>query len=533
MMKLKKTFYAGILALAMISCSKDDSPTTPENKAPVISAQTFPVPEDTDDTFVFGTVKATDPDGDKLTFSIATNSDNLFDISGEGDLSLATGKTLDFETSDEHVLTVSVTDNNAIVEAQITITVTNVIDTLVEDPSSFVTVWTTPSDDFELIIGTNSQLNYDFTIDWGDGTVEDLSALTKDPSHTYETAGTYTVAINGGFPAIQMYRFGEDGLIASQQALVGIEQWGTIAWETFVQAFGDCANLSEYNAEDVPDLGNVEDLSGMFFGATLFNGDIGEWDTSNVTNMEGMFSGAENFNQNISKWVTEKATDMFGMFFEATSFNQPIGDWDTSQVTDMSYMFARASEFNQYIGDWDTSKVTVTQNMFQEAISFDQDISTKQNGTSWNTSEVANMRSMFAAASSFDQDIGNWDTSKVTSMVAMFNLASSFNQNLENWDTSKVTSMLLMFSGATSFDQNLGSWEIGDVFIMTNMLDNSGMSPQSYSNTLIGWAERNPPHPIILGAAGLQYLCVANDARNDLIDSGWTVVDDGLGEVCQ
>ena len=40
-----------------------------------------------------------------------------------------------------------------------------------------------------------------------------------------------------------------------------------------------------YRATDVPDLSGVTDMSGMFFDADSFNGDISEWDVSGVTDM--------------------------------------------------------------------------------------------------------------------------------------------------------------------------------------------------------------------------------------------------------
>ena len=46
------------------------------------------------------------------------------------------------------------------------------------------------------------------------------------------------------------------------------------------------------------------------------------------------------------------------MFFQASAFNEDIGNWNTAQVTTMYRMFGSASAFNQDIGEWDTEKVT-------------------------------------------------------------------------------------------------------------------------------------------------------------------------------
>ncbi|WP_025664651.1 cadherin domain-containing protein [Aquimarina megaterium] len=114
-------------AILLLSCSKDDDATTPlANKAPEIKTQSFNVSESAADTDIFGTVKATDADQDELSYSITANSDDLFEITKAGALSLVAGKTLDFETKTTHEITVEVTDGKAKAAAKITIAVIDV-----------------------------------------------------------------------------------------------------------------------------------------------------------------------------------------------------------------------------------------------------------------------------------------------------------------------------------------------------------------------------------------------------------------------
>ena len=114
--------------LAILSCSKDDNggtPQEPQNNAPTIQAQSFNASEAIDDASVIGKVAATDSDGDDLSFTIKTNSNNLFEITDGGDISLATSENLDYETATSHTLSIDVTDGEATSNADVTI---NVID---------------------------------------------------------------------------------------------------------------------------------------------------------------------------------------------------------------------------------------------------------------------------------------------------------------------------------------------------------------------------------------------------------------------
>ncbi len=402
-MERKKLLFLTLFALSlMISCSKDDGPSTP-NTIPEMKAQTFPAAENITDTATIGTVTATDADkGDKLTFSIAANSSNLFEITTDGKLSLATGKSLDFETTDEHTITVEVTDNvNDPVFAEITITVTNVIESLAEDPASFITVWVTTANNESIKIGVDPNLTYNYTIDWGDGTVENITFNNFAAQHQYTQPGAHTVTIKGTFPAILMDKY-ELVTQADALKLASIEQWGTNPWASMKNAFIDCENMV-YNATDVPNLSQVTNMSGMFASAVAFNGDLNGWDVSNVSNMGGMFAGAVGFEGN------------------------GLNDWNTSNVNNMSEMFANADAFNGDLSSWDVSSVTGMVSMFANAVAFEG-----AGLSDWDVSNVTDMSRMFTNADAFNSDLGAWDISSVTDMTDMLSFSGLSSENYSN-----------------------------------------------------------------------------------------------------
>ena len=359
--------------------------TPPENLPPTAEDKTFDdIIETIPEGETIGAIEAVDPEGEPLTYEIIEDEDGLFAVTNNGEIVLAEGQSLDFETSEQHTIMVSISDGVNTVEITVTI---NVLDDgdIFDDPASFITTWNVETDGQELIIGTNSGFNnYDYTIDWGDGTVEQITT-NESPSHVYQTIGNYTVAINGQFPAIMMSESDE----LSREALVDVVQWGTGAWQSMEYAFFACYNLENFSATEAPNLSQVNSMFYMFEGATAFNDDIGDWDVSQVINMSGVFKGANSFNGDISGWVVSNVTSMDHMFNGALSFNTDISNWTPSNVTVATQMFFGAASFNQDISSWDVSNVYEMSAMFQGAVAFNQDLG------AWEIFSIQNMSSMF------------------------------------------------------------------------------------------------------------------------------------------
>lgn len=404
---------------------------------------------------------------------------------------------------------------------------------------AFVTTWQTSAPNESITIPTTG-IGYNYTVDWGDGTVE--TGFTSDASHTYSTPGSYAVSISGDFPRIYFNEGNE------RHKIVEVNQWGDQGWTSMARAFLGCENL-DVLAADVPDLSAVTDMNAMFNGcssltgtiafnnwdvgtvtnmadlfkgASSFNQDISSWNVGNVTLMNGMFFAAETFNQDIGSWNVGNVQNMGAMFLIATNFNQDIGSWNVSNVENMSFMFERAASFNQEIGSWNVTKVTNMRNMFIRAYDFNGNIG------SWDVSNVTDMQFMFFEASAFNQDIGSWDVSKVTSMESMFVTASSFNQDIGSWNVGNVTTMQNMFDRAIAFDQDLGDWDISKVTNMANMFYGVTLSTTNYDNLLLGWSTlANVPSGITFSGGNSLY-CLQSASRQVLVDDlGWNITDGG------
>lgn len=268
-------------------------------------------------------------------------------------------------------------------------------------PDEFVTIWKTDntgaSSSNQISIPTTDG-GYSFNVDWGDGTVS-----TTAVTHTYASAGTYTVKISGSFPRIFFNNSGD------RRKILDVKQWGSNSWSNMGYAFAGATNLN-FSAVDAPNLSSATNLGNMLAGSTSFNSNINHWDVSNIDSFNGVFTGAAVFNQPLSEWDMSSAWTIGGMFQGASVFNQPLNDWDTSNVTVMSSAFTAANKFNQPLNKWNTSNVTAMLTMFT--------------GTT-------------AGAMDFNQSLADWDVSNVLYMTDF--LRNSNKMSVENYDATLIS----------------------------------------------------------------------------------------------
>jgi len=349
------------------------------------------------------------------------------------------------------------------------------------------------STQFRLPLVSSGTIN--FLVDWGDSSTDTITTFNQaQVTHTYSTAGTYTIKIAG---ILKGWQFNGGG---DRLKFLEVKKWGCLN-VSVSGGFAGCLNMTCI-AVDSPRV-TTTSMSGYFAECLVFNGAIGNWDITTVTNLQDTFYVSRAFNQSINNWNTSNVTTFRNLFTGCSVFNQPLGNWNTSKVTDMVAMFSSsfgegsAVKFNQDIGSWNVSNVTNMNSMFLGATDFNNGGSPSINNWNplkvidmnsmfrstkfnqpignWNTSSVTNMTLMFNNTP-FDQDIGNWNTGNVTNMVDMFFFSfgsvGGFNNggspSINNWDTSKVTNMMRMFYH-TGFNQPIGNWNVGNVTNMDNM----------------------------------------------------------------
>src|SRR5262249_46334986 len=144
---------------------------------------------------------------------------------------------------------------------------------------------------------------YNFTAQWGDGNQSTITAYNQAAvTHTYASAGTYTVTITGTIKGFQFSGSGDGPKLlnisgwgplnlgnggnyfsgASNLTITATDNLDLTGTTTLTYAFNNCASLTTVPSMNSWNTSAVTDMSYMFYGTSLFNQNIGSWDTSSV-----------------------------------------------------------------------------------------------------------------------------------------------------------------------------------------------------------------------------------------------------------
>jgi surface protein len=225
--------------------------------------------------------------------------------------------------------------------------------------------------------------------------------------------------------------------------------------------------------------------------------------------MEGMLSGATAFDQNLSRWCVEN------ILTEPTDFAE------NSALTDESkpnwgfchkhgfYLAYNGVTILSPLEDVGATGSVVINDVQLSFTKRSKEMITAGNARLTVTSGLTDLADLFKDETGFNSDISHWDVSSVTTMQNMFLNAGEFNQNLKHWDVSKVVNL-------------------------SGFLNNSGMGRAYYDSLLIGWADKLPEKPetvnegeFVLDAQSVTYSSYSSEARQQILDKGWTINDAG------
>ena len=462
----------------------------------------------------------------------------------------------------------------------------------VSNVSTFISTWDTrntttgSSASNQIRLPLVSGGSYTFTVNWGDGTSTNVTSYaqiysgeTVARTHTYTTAGVYTVSITG---TITGWRFSNatNTLLTDRNKILSVQSWGPLRLGAVAgnigYNFADCTNLDLSGVTDILDLTGVTSLIGLFNSASVFGNlttinRINEWNTAAITDMSYMFNGQTRFESSVSNWTTNLVTNMSYMFAVCNAYNQPMARsgniWNTAAVLSTGYMFAGDGHsnmtFNQNLNSWLLTNVRTMEGMFQNTwgtASFNNGNPAGQAGTlSWATPALGTvgngagaMKNMFKGAWSFNCTVNSFNTANVTSLESTFedailfnngansglalttNLVTSlkrtfygakaFNRNLNiitnQWNTVAVTDMSETFAGAIAFNQNIAAspniWNTAAVTTMYGMFNGA----TAFNNgQAVGTGSTQPMSWVTSNVTNMGYMFGSATAFNQAVNT--------------
>jgi hypothetical protein len=255
--------------------------------------------------------------------------------------------------------------------------------------------------------------NYNFTVDWGDGSsVETVTAWDDvNTSHTYTVDDVYEITIDGVMSVWQtntqasmntvlrkVLNFGDTGLTTCSEMFEGS------TWLSHVSGSSNFAGITDFSLmmSNCPELVSVSceswnlsdavDVSEMWAYSTflgVLQPDVSNWGVSNVQIFTSMYDAAIGFDPDVTLWETG-AGIYFGEMFQLTDVATPnVTDWDMANATVIGDMFSYSDVATPNVTGWVTSSVEDASWMFDTALLANPDVS------GWDMTNAVNVDGMF------------------------------------------------------------------------------------------------------------------------------------------
>jgi surface protein len=271
-----------------------------------------------------------------------------------------------------------------------------------------------------------------YTVDWGDGVVEDVADNVKaEHEYDYAAISNSTLTSRGYKQVIVTVTPQGAGNLTSinfQQRYTGQNQAYATGWLDVTGSFPNAGSgatitfggstVRQTYVEQVTwvTIGGVTNCNSMFNSCYSLQS-VSLFDTASVTTMVSMFANCFLL-QSVPLFNTASVTNsMTSMFFNCPSL-QSVPLFNTANVTNMSTMFLSCSSL-QSVPLFDTASVTSMASMFQSCTSL-------QSVPLFDTASVLDMSNLFNSCQVL-QSVPLFDTALVTTMVNLFSSCLSLN----------------------------------------------------------------------------------------------------------
>ena len=122
-------------------------------------------------------------------------------------------------------------------------------------------------------------------------------------TYSYTPTEDGELLVEAGPERVRSIRMNE----GSAEALLRVEQFGTVQWQTMENAFHGCKNMQVAEGIDTPDLSKVTDMNDMFSGCSSFNHDLGMWklEKCEKLGLDNCGMSVENYSKSLVGWAAQ------------------------------------------------------------------------------------------------------------------------------------------------------------------------------------------------------------------------------------